>query len=170
MKINHRHGILMILALMSIVVTSLSYFYIHKKVILSAEKNISVKKEIQSEDDRKQKEENSLKVYDLAKDKIGGINSFLVEESNIVSFIEMVEHIASSTGARIELSSINFETDKIKTKVNISGSWSDVMNSLLTIENLPLSLNINNLSLNKQGGLEKGSGWSLSLDIEALKK
>jgi hypothetical protein len=60
----------------------------------------------------------------------------------------------------------------LKAKIKVEGGWVNVMTAFALIENLPVSLSINNVELRSTdvGGKKPAKIWNLDLDIEALIK
>lgn len=185
MKTNHRHYILVTLALLSIVASSLTFYFLYKRTVAQAMRYDEINNEINSEDGRKKYEQELLKNYDRTKSDREKLLTYMVKEDEIVSLIESVERIGEYSKTELELSSISKgNKNNIKSRVNVKGEWSSVIRSLILMENLPFVLSINNISLATSGNLESsiskgdlkaakvntsGSNiWSLSFDIEIL--
>ncbi len=169
MKINLRHYILIISAILCILASSGAYYFVYKQAIGQADKYVKVNKELENEDSKKQTEQDLVKTYESTKVSRAQLLSFFVKEDKVVSFIEMVEKVGDQSKTKLELSSINNDNGIIKTNISVKGSWNNVITALMIIENLPLSLNIKNVRLSTSSGLDKkSSGWELQLSIEAL--
>ena len=169
MKINHRHYMLLFFAILSIGVVGYGYYFVYSKTVIQAEHYISANNEVLNEDKKRNNEQEIMKVFNSSKDSRVKIMSFFVHEDKVVEFIEMMEKVGTDSNTNLELSSILNEDDKVKVKINTKGSWSGIMKALLLIENLPLSIHINNVALNVSDvSAKEGSTWSLTLDIEAL--
>lgn len=169
MKMNHRHIILILFAIISIFASSFAYYFIYNKTLELAHSYVRDMGDVNSEGDKHQKEQELVRVYESTKESRLKISTFLIHEDKIVNFIETVENIGDSSNTKTEISSINNGDGVVKAKVTSSGSWSGVMTALSLIENLPFSVVIKNVRLSAMSGLDKkGSGWELSLDIEAV--
>lgn len=169
MKINSRHYILIIFALLSIVAALFSYFFIYNKTLAQVVSYVSVNEEVNNEDSRKKSEEELLNLYESSKESRAKVLNYFVQEDKIVDFIEMVEGIGNSSKTKLEISSISNDSSSLKAKIKVEGGWVNVMTAFTLIENLPISLTINNVSIrNTDFGSKSSKTWNLELDIEAL--
>jgi len=169
MKINHRHFVLIIIAIITIVVVCIAYFLIYRQTIVQADHYASANTELSNEDGLRQKEMDLTKVYDETKIERDNLNSFLVNEDKAVIFIEMVEKVGIDTNTKLELGSISNSTDILKAGVSVEGLWSDIMSALELLENLPISSVIYDVNMTSSGELTKTSkSWKMTLNIEAL--
>lgn len=169
MKINQRHYVLILLAIICIFATSYAYYFIYKQTLKLAYDYVRDNGELNSEDDKKQKDQELLKMYESTKESRAKVSTFLVHEDKIVSFIETVESVGDSSNTKTELTTIVNEPGVIKAKVISTGTWSGVMTSLNMLENLPFGAVIKNVRIGVSGGADKkGNSWELSLDIEAM--
>jgi hypothetical protein len=171
MKINSRHYILIIFALLSIVAALFSYFFIYNKTLAQVVSYVNVNEEVNNEDSRKKSEEELLNLYESSKESRAKVLTYFVQEDKIVDFIEKVESIGDSSKTKLEISSISNDANSLKAKIKVEGGWVNVMTAFTLIENLPISLSIGNVSIrNTDFGSKTGRTWSLDLDIEALIK
>lgn len=169
MKINPRHYILIVFAILSILATGFAYFFIYQKAISQADQYVQVNKEIENEDTKKHNDQDLIKIYNSTKDSREKILTYLVKEDKVVNFIETLEKVGTDSNTKLELSSINNDSGIIKVNVSVKGSWSNVMTSLVLVENLPLSLYIKDVKLNSVSDLEKkGRSWELTFSAEAI--
>ncbi len=178
MKINPRHYILIIFALASVVISSFAYIFIYRQTLVQEESYMNATGELENEDNKKQNEKDFAKIYSDTTDDRARLGSFLVSEDSAVDFIEKIEKIGIDSKVKLELSSINTADNKIRAKVDIAGHWTEIMNALMLIENLPLSSTINNINMDVSGGLTTTESklsktppspmWRLSFTIEAL--
>lgn len=171
----------MISAVICLCISAYGYLFIYNKSLEQARSYTRITQEVNSEDGKKKYEQELFTMYETSKSSRDKIASFIINNDGIVNFIEMIEKIGESTNTDLELSSINNEKDHIKAKINVKGSWSNVMRALILIENIPLSASISNISLVTSLGLDKSvlktnekipannsNIWNLSMDIESL--
>ncbi len=172
MKINSRHYILIIFALLSIGAALFSYFFIYNKTLAQVINYVNVNEEVNNEDNRKKSEEDLLALYESSKESRAKVMDFFVQENKIVDFIEKVEGIGDSSKTKLEISSISNDSNSLKAKIKVEGGWVNVMTAFALIENLPVSLSINNVAIRSTdvGGKKPTKVWDLDLDIEALIK
>ena len=170
MKMNHRHYVLIVFALISIVVVSMAYFLIRNQTIVQAIHYVNANKEIANEDIVKQKEQELQKIHRDTDDERASLLGRLIKEDKAVYFIEMVEKVGVESSTKLELGSITTsDTGTLKANVTVSGSWQNVMTALVLLENLPISSKISNIDLSASGGSGKEvKSWILNLTIEAL--
>lgn len=170
MKINSRHYILIIFALLSIAAALFSYFFIYNKTLAQVINYVNVNEEVENEDSRKKSEEELLSLYESSKESRTKVMDFFVQEDKIVDFIEKVESIGDSSKTKLEISSISNDNKSLKAKIEVEGGWVNVMTAFALIENLPISLSINNVRIRSTdgGGKKPAKIWNLELDIEAL--
>ncbi len=169
MKINHRHYVLIFLALFSVAVSVGSYVLLYRHAIFQAEHYVNANKELEDEDNKRQSDQGLVKTYEASKDSRAKITTFLIKEDKIVDFIEMIEKVGSEAHVDLELSSIDNNDIKVKAQVTAKGGWSNILTALTLIENLPISSSIGNIKMNVSDGKDKQSRiWNLSLNIEAL--
>lgn len=167
MKINHRHYILILFAIITVVVVCIGYYFIYNKTIIQAESYVHANQEVDIEAHKKQTDQELQKMFDATKSSRAKLSSFLVHENTLVTFIEMVENVGEQTGTKLELSSLTTESDMVKARVTVSGSWTGVISALMLIENLPVNLSINDIHLDTVD--TKGiRSWSMSFALQAV--
>ena len=164
MKANHKHYTLILISALTLIFSVGGYFIIYKIMMDQKEKGISAISAISLEDEKKLMEQELEKVYKSTKEDREFIYSLLIPEDKIVPFIEEIEKIGDYTKTEFNISSISSDTDNLKAHIESMGLWSNIMQTLLLIENMPYSVSINNIRLE---GMDKDK-WKLSLDIKAL--
>lgn len=177
MKINHKHIILILIGLICLATSAFAYIYIYQKTIKLAQNFSKVSLEMNSEDGKKKYEQELIKLYDDEKDNRERVENFLIKEDKMVNFIEIIENVGEITNTKLEISSLNKESNAVKAKVSVIGTWTGIMRALILIENLPVSSKISNVVFNTSNGLDKNSSekksssantWKLVFDIEAI--
>lgn len=169
MKMNHRHYVLIIFAIVSIAVVSMAYFLIRRQTIVQAIHYVNASKELANEDIIKQKEQELKKIHDDTEEQRSGLSSRLIKEDKAVTFIEMVEKVGTESNTKLELGSITSSAGLLKANINVIGSWANVMTALTLLENLPFSSVISDVDLGTSAVSGKEAKvWSLNLSIEAL--
>ena len=101
------------------------------------------------------------------------LSTFLLPSDSEVSFIEVVEKLASKSGLSVktnDVSSVAGDSDAtkiFKMQTQISGSWSNTMYFLSKLENLPYNIRVQNLSTSNQTTTGKGaaSQWTTTFDV-----
>lgn len=169
MKINSRHYILIILSIATIILVILSYIFMYNKTTEQARNYIDTVKKVEDENSRKQSEQDLIKMHDETESDRSKIHSFIIQEDKVVDFIETIEKIGDNSDTKIELSAIAKDDMSIKAKVTATGSWSNIMTALMLIENIPLSVSLNDIRLYSTETSAKGvKTWNLGLDIQVL--
>jgi hypothetical protein len=176
MKINFKHHILILLAFASIIISAAVYWYVYGTVIKQAETYSKDLAENSLDSGKKVNEKEVAKMY---ADTILGraqLANAVLQDDKIITFIESIESIEQNTSLDINISSISNDDlsssakgtfGHLKVHVDINGSWSDVMRSIILIENLPYSLSVDNIHLQFSKDIKKVQ-WKASLDIIVL--
>jgi len=174
MKMNHRHYVLLLIAIVTLIAVSVGYYVIYKQTKKQANYYVSASNEIDNEHSKKQVEIDMQKIHDDTKEERLRLNELIIKEENVVKFIELIEKVGEDSNTKLELSTITKESEKVKAKIIASGTWGNVMMALGMLENLPLSTVISNLHLGttvlEEKDTKKTVVWNLSVDIETLIK
>jgi hypothetical protein len=146
--------VLILIDLILVIVFSGLYFYMKKQNIDSVNKEDQIKSEI------KKQEARGIMKNDLNDAKIYGdkIKEFMVGEGDIVGFIKILEDMVSTTGLKSEVKSVSTESsdnlnlingEYIRVKLDVTGEWNNIQAFLKLLENYPLKIDINKISLSK---------------------
>ena len=189
MKTNHRHYILLFIAIATTLVSIAGYFFFYQAIIYQAEKSSQSSVNTAQEDEKRQYEKNLKSIYEKSSADRSRLGSFVIYQEKIVDFIESVEKIGDDTNTALTLSSVNtdgFSVDPkepighLKAHIESKGSWANVMRVLALIENMPYSMTVNNVRIMKTTESSvsdkidikkqppKVGMWNISLDIIAL--
>lgn len=192
MKVNHRHYILIILAIGAFILSILVYVFVYRTVISQAKKSAELSLKVSQDSERKKHEEDLQSIYDNTSSDREKIKSFLISQDKVVNFIEEIEKIGKDTDTDLSISSINAEDLSAKAEgetgyltaiIETKGKWQNVMRAFELIENIPYSTSLNNVRLeagkvipsglqapSKSSTKEKitASDWVLSVEIKAL--
>jgi Tfp pilus assembly protein PilO len=196
MYANHRHYILFTLALITFIVASLGFGLLHDRVYKQSIQAGELMKEVKSLEDQKSHELEVKNAYSKIKEQRDRLNSFIVSKDKIVDFIEEVEKIGTQTSTDIEFSNPvtkeivkgkkiedNFTT--MTARIDVEGTWPNMMRALTLIENLPYSLSLNNIRINVEKSTEtaedpaklasstpktpiKAKIWTMVMDVKVL--
>ncbi|MEK7095368.1 MAG: hypothetical protein AAB895_03825 [Patescibacteria group bacterium] len=187
MKVNYKHYILITIALVALVVSAASYLLLYRQVVSQARESSQALAEFTLENNKKLVERELTALYADSLNARARINSFIVPEEKIVGLIEAIEKAGENSATDLEISAINTEKPKedetnglthINATLAVKGSWINIMRALILIENLPYSLEINNLKLSTLGDdliapSKKGASvksWGMSMTIRVLAK
>lgn len=80
------------------------------------------------------------------------LDSYFVNSSRIDSFINYLEKLGAGTGASLEVKSVEVSTKEENTiigEISISGSFVDVMQAMILVENIPYKIHVTSIYLNK---------------------
>jgi len=86
---------------------------------------------------------------------IATARNFFVQKNDEVKFIEQIEGVAKNSGIKSEISAIDVNADKDKDsfkenldiKMNVQGSWKNVMTFVNKLERLPFGVQVKNINL-----------------------
>lgn len=175
MKHNHAHNSLLILAIAVFMLTIGLYVYMYMAVNSQTMRVVMAKdiQKVQRLDQKQIKDiEELFKHSTPAREKLV---SLFVTKIDIVKFIEEIESMSISTGAKIDLTSVketkeeNTNMSKLTAHVEASGTWSQVIKTLIYIETMQKAITIDSVRVNTSGGEKddktKVGIWSLSLNI-----
>lgn len=97
------------------------------------------------------------------------VETHFAESSNPVAFLDAMERLASSVGAKNTVSSIELSKDgnSMVVGMNISGSFESFYKFLTLLENSPYGLEFVSVNLTKDGD-GSGGTWSAALKVEVL--
>jgi len=177
MNYNKAHNSLLVLSLMVFLVTVSLYVYMYIAV------NTQTRRVVMAKDVQKVRKMDAKQIQELqkifshsepARDRL---YSLFIVKDGVVPFIESLEAIGNSTGATVEITSINeikeeedMKIGKLKAHIEAKGSWSRVSKVLVLLETMQKTVTIEGLRLNA-GSVDRdgktSSGWALSLDITA---
>lgn len=185
MKINFKHYILICLAICSVVISGVGYWFVYDRVIKQAKTYSSGLQNISLENNKKQHINEVAKAYNDTLEDRNKITNFLLNDDKIVGLIETIESIGENSSSNVTISGINNEDlssaekgtfGHLIARIDAKGTWVNIMRALIMIENLSYSISINNLNLISEGGesassktkIVKNDNWKLSFDISVL--
>ncbi|MES3031495.1 MAG: hypothetical protein V4697_03740 [Patescibacteria group bacterium] len=164
MKLHSGHYILALVALVTATVAGFGFFFLYSHIVGQAQNSAHAVRAVGLETERKQQEGQILKIYEETQADRTKIFESLVQEDEIVQFIEEVEKIGPASSTTLELSALTTGEGLIQAHLNIKGSWSGVMRALTLIENVPYSITLKDLRLTSSERL-----WNLDSDFSVLK-
>ncbi len=176
MKTNSKHYTVITLAIGSVFLSSFGYWYIYGIVIKQAENYSKSLQEIALVDTKKQQIKDIAKMHEDTLKARERLSTFVLTDDKLINFIEFVESIGNRSSTDTTISSIKNDDlssaekgtfGHLKARIDIKGSWTNIMRALVLIENLPYSLSLNNIDLNFNKA-DKNPQWNVRLDIEVL--
>ena len=187
MKTNHRHYILILFAILATALAVGVYVILYKTILTQAAQSFQISYELSQENEKKQHEQDLASIFAKSADDRERNDHSLISQAKIVSFIEMVESIEKQANVKLELSNLHNDdviTDKnpityLYAHVDAEGTWTNVMRTLLLLENLPYAsivddvkiLRITELSSTSVSSSKKAPPaptWGLSVNLRVL--
>ena len=182
MQANHKHYTLIIISILAIASSFTGYFLFFKIILhesSQADKSSSV---IALNNEKKSLEKKKEGIFKSKVEDRAFITKIILPQDEIVGFIEKVENISNDTKAEVSISSIgnNMSANSkvgdmgyMTAHIEAKGSWQSIMQTLSLVENMPYSISINNIRLErvKDDFLDKKKTqgvWNISLDIKVL--
>lgn len=165
MRPNSKHYILLMVGLVSAIIASFGYWYVYRSIVVNAENKIKVLNEIAVNNRNKENENLLIEISKRTEADRKVLPSYIISEDKILEFIDSVEGIEKVSSTTMNLSSISKDdsSEHVKVNVEIKGEWNNVRRALSLLENLPYSINIDNMNL-----LKSSDEWNMSLSIRAL--
>lgn len=178
MKRHHNHIALLIIAFSVTLFVYTLYGYMNYRVNVSLADALTVRSTLAKNESYKQEQKELTSLYEKTATDRASVFSFFVKDSDTVSFIETIESLGGRTGSRVVLSSIdsidpsgqNGKFGFINAGVQVQGSWSAVIRTLMLAEVLPYKISIGNIRLNSSGSSDPKNlsrEWNLSFVLKA---
>lgn len=170
--------ILIIIDLISI--SAFIFIFIFTKNLIAE----SVSKEDQIKMELKKESAAVLMKDDLAQGKNyqAQMMNYVVASDGTVAFIELLEKIVNNNNLKLNIRNVTTEPYKksnnstvelLRISIDVTGEWKNVYYFLSTLENYPLQIDINKLSINKFDDTsikgKKVPQWSGSFDFTVVK-
>jgi arginine utilization protein RocB len=83
------------------------------------------------------------------------INEHFVDSTKIDSFVDYLEKLGTSGSTEVKVESFELsvaDKNTLQVKLSTKGTFSNVMRTMMLLENTPYQVHITNVSLNKQSG------------------
>jgi len=184
MKHHHSQTALLFVAVSITLFVYGIFVYMYQMVDVSLAKALAARDEVKQEQAFKDQGKTLEKIYEATASDRAKLSSFFVDDDNKVSFIEMIESLGGQTGSIVSLGSISADDlsasspgtqGHIVARVEVQGSWSAVMGTLVRAENLPYKSIVSTVRLDSVGISDSKSsmnGWRLSflLDTASIRK
>jgi hypothetical protein len=183
MKSRHSHNLFLVMAICVMLFVGALYIYMYhvvdKAVIAALQARDTVKLETLNTNQQKE----VARIYEETSVERARLNEFFIPKDNVVSFIEALESMGTTTGSRIHIASIASDnldaalpgaTGNVRVNLVVSGSWSSVLRTLQLAELLPYKSSIQNVKLDvsvQSGAKEKDPvkrTWQMVFDLSAV--
>lgn len=157
-----------------------AFVYISTKNLITE----SVNKEDQIKAELKKENAAVIMKEDLALAKVyqEKLNNYVINSNGTVAFIELLENMIIKSGLKSDIRNVATEAYKksgvsnvelLRVNADVVGEWKNVQYFLNLLENYPLQINIEKVSINKFSDLSsKGksiSQWAGSFEFTVLK-
>lgn len=165
MRTNSKHYLMLLIGFCSVVVTALGYWYVYDSVIVNGQKKAALIREIEIDMDNKKNEKFLTDVSKATEEDRARISEYFITEDKVLEFITSIENIEKVSSTTVVLSSISNDTSNnhIKVNIDIKGEWLNIKKALSLIENLPYSINIDNINLSFNN-----DRWNMIIGVRAL--
>jgi hypothetical protein len=153
----------------------LMYISMNSLIANSAIKEDQIKTKIQTVDSK------SLMKKDLEinSEKIAKLSDFVVGSGNTVDFIKSLENITAQNNLKINIknavskASTSDKLELLNITLEVTGEWKNVEYFLELLENYPLKISINNISISKSSDIKVNGKivpqWIGSYDFSVVK-
>lgn len=99
-------------------------------------------------------------------------NTFFIKREEVVNFLDVIEGVASSTGATVTVESVNDKKDKdqafVTVDIKIEGSYKNVYHTIRVLEQLPYQSEIESVDMGLSGGTSKTNIPQWSADVNLI--
>jgi len=103
--------------------------------------------------------ESAKEIFALTQKEREELGRYIVSNDAVVDFIEALENLNETTGANVEVVTVNVVpaaipdsvTEELALALSVEGTWNQVMHLLSIVETLPYSVRIGNVGLHKIG-------------------
>lgn len=180
MKRQNNHTALLMFAIAITLVVYASYGYMYYSVGVSLDRALAAREAVRKEETYKMQGQSLRNVHDITESDRAKLGTFFVADDKKVSFIETLESLGENTGSKVTLSSIVADDlatskpgtlGKVSIHVDVQGTWSSVMRTLLLAENLPYKVLVSGVRLDASGAPnEKNSRqeWHASFVLDTV--
>lgn len=167
---NDSQTIQLIMSILFFTVSFSGLIFLYNKIEnteqISNQKLIKWQTEVARRDEIKSLD-NLIKKIENEKDLV---ETHFAESKNPVSFLDAMERLAASVGAKNTVSSIELSGDEnsLVVGMDVSGSFESFYKFLMLLENSPYGLEFVSMNLAKDGGQSAGGVWSAALKVKLL--
>jgi hypothetical protein len=180
MKHHNSHIALLVIAVSITVFVYGLYGFMYHSVNISLANALAAKEEVQKEQMYKDQGKNLTTIYDATVKDRAKLSSYFVPDSAKVTFIEMLESLGNSTGSKVSLSSISADDlvasavgseGHITAHIDVEGTWSGVMRTLIYAENLQYKSSVSKVQMSgttNEDPKDLRSVWHLSFVLDTL--
>jgi len=179
MKHTHHHFLIIFAIAVTLLVTAL-YVYMRYSILDMTNEAVVSKSKIISLRMHENVDEELEKIKKESKDDFTKISRAFIQLDNTVPFIESLESLGKNTGSVVTIASIDnvdpvegssAVNGYIKIRINILGSWSAVMKTVMMVENMPYKLLIDGVRFDRapESAVANRTKWAGVVDFRAVK-
>lgn len=163
------------------VFTTVIMFYFHIESINAGV--VQIEREAKVAQAEQEEAQSTQELLENNKEDIELLDSYILPEDGVPSFLSRIESIGSTTGSKVVTQSVSvvsqtntdedssgLETETVLVAVSAEGSWGSVFHTLSLIENLPLKVEVTSVSFSRNNVTEGSAAWNATIQTEVLKK
>lgn len=179
MKSAFAHLPLLVLGLLTVSGVAFLYAYMYKAIDSSLNQAALAASVVASQEQNSAQAQDIVALHGNTSDDRTRLRSFFVPDNDAVSFIEELERLGPKVGSVVSLSDVAADDTaglspgsfaKISAHVDVSGSWQEVMRTLMLSEVLPYQSSIGDVTMQASTeGTDKSAKriWRASYDVSA---
>jgi len=152
---------LFVISLGFLIVVIVVYGLLFRAMQKSNERIVKYKQEIVQSENRELHQKSLVALVEDIGPSVEKLDSYYVSADGVVSFIEMLEKLGTSSGVAVSIDSVmvgdqggvspdttaSSTTEKLRLSVSFTGSWKNDIHFETLLENLPYNVFIKNLNL-----------------------
>ncbi len=177
---RHHHITLLVFAISVTAVVYGLFWFMYYSVGNSLDHAVAAKEEAQKQQFYKDQGKELEALYESTAEDRSKLPTFFVPDSDKVVFIEKLESLGGPTGSKVTLSSITADDlanspvgtqGHVIAHLDVEGSWSSVMRTLIYAENLQYKSSVNgiHLSVSTEGDVKSPKQvWHLTFVLDTL--
>ncbi|MEN9523973.1 MAG: hypothetical protein RL536_42 [Candidatus Parcubacteria bacterium] len=178
---HHQNNIALFVIAISVTVFVYGlYGFMYHSVNNSLEHALAAKEDVKKEQMNKDQGKSLMEAYEMTVKDRAELPKFFVPDSQKVKFIEMLESLGNSTGAKVSISSISADDlaagateseGHIMAHMDVEGTWSAIMRTLIYAENLQYKSSVSMVKISAGGSSDAKdpkSVWHLSFVLDTL--
>ena len=179
MKPTFIHLPLLVLGVLTVSSTAFLYGYMYNAISLSLTQAALAASVVASQEQDSTQAQNIVVLHENTGNARSRLHSFFISDNDAVSFIENLEQLGPKVGSAVSLSNVTADDTtghssgsftKISAHIDASGSWQEVMRTLMLSEILPYQSSISGVTMQVSAeGTSKSAKqvWRASYDVSA---
>ena len=176
-KLKSQHYLLLILSILAVLVAVAAYIFMYKDAIKKAEAESILESDVSAASKQTVDNKNMSATYESTAASRALLPEFLVSSDDAVPFIDAVEDVGQTTGAKVSISTLSSSATSgssnqtITATISVTGTWANVMRAVEMIENMPYAVSVKSISIDVLSSTDQSGsvpGWTAVLSISAL--